>query len=172
MMLRKRQTRPVDRCVGELQRKIGALEREIRSLEQRRQAAETQKVTKSEATDSSLESASNLIKAMLQVPSRQPPEPTYRVRQDLFDAVDPVKELDAGAMPAVVPAAARTDVAKAVEPVKPAVEPQRKLATYLSAGTFRNQHPLKRSEREARHRILTWMGLSCVVIWIMFVVLR
>jgi hypothetical protein len=172
MMLRKRQTTPVDRCVGDLQKKIVALEREIRSLEQRHQIAESQKVAKSEASDSALDSASNLIKAMLQVPSRQPPKPTYRVRQDLFDAVDPVKELDAEAMPTVVSIAARTEVPKTVEPVKPAVEPQRKLATYLSAGTFRNQHPLKRSEREARHRILTWMGLSCVVIWIMFVVLR
>jgi hypothetical protein len=47
-----------------------------------------------------------------------------------------------------------------------------RLARYLSAGSFRNQKPLRHVERRARNRFIMWLGLSFTALWLVYLVIN
>jgi hypothetical protein len=48
-----------------------------------------------------------------------------------------------------------------------------KLMQYLAPGSIKSYRPpLKHVQRQTRNRFFTWMGLSCVVLWVIYVVVR
>jgi hypothetical protein len=162
----------VDRAAAELELQIAAMERQVRSLEQGKIPAEL-----SGPATSPVESFTGYIKALLTPPAKTPLVPTRRTSNELFDVrADPLKDLEAEPIAFGPPPAPDLLTATAPRPAStvelPVEDRKKKLAQYLSAGSLKMAKPLKHVQRQTRNRFYMWLGLSCVAIWLLWVVIR
>lgn len=167
----KRRGHPIDRAIHDLDHQIANLQRQVRDLDN------------DSSPPSMAETFARRVKHVL-VPPRRAADSSTRARQDLFDVgAEPLKELEAepiafaqraepdlftqasAAVGGVISGNAALETAQVVPP-------QQKLAHYLGAGSIRSYKPLKHVRRQTRNRFFMWLGLSFVVLWIIWFVIR
>ena len=176
---------PVDRSVREVERRIATLERQIRQTESRPPGTRPL----GQISESSLRSVSgsvgSFVREML-APTKRSVPVTYKVQQgDLFDAGgEAIRELEAEPLAFRRPPDLFQGLSN--EPGKPvaagpAAEKRRgsepatidqRLAQYLSVGSLKTYRPLKHVQRRERNRFFMWVGLSLVVAFLVYVILR
>jgi hypothetical protein len=171
-MFGRREKKPVDRAVEELERQLAQVRREIRAASR----AETPPAA------TAADPAAGFTRQIL-APARLTVASTYRARRpNLFDdgSGDALKELDAAPVEFRKRAdpdlftppqpAAMADVPGTVSLGSP---PQEKLVHYLSAGALRGQQrPLRHVRRKERNRFFAWLGLAMAALWLLYVVAR
>jgi hypothetical protein len=174
MSLWQKKTRPVDRAVEELNRQIAQLQRQLRQAEQ----TDPARPAAAGPAASAPASVAKFMKDML-APGRERPPATYHARADLFDvgpgAMQELEVEPAGAQlhaPAVATGPSLQQYGAPITAGAASAQAQEKLAHYLSAGTFRNQRPVRRAQRQHRNRFFMWIGLSFVALWVLYVVVR
>ncbi len=150
---------PVDRAAQELEQKIRSLERQIQELSSPRSTS---------AIQSPAERLTGYFKKHLMPPTTKMVVPT-RSRSDLFDLTDePLKEL--ASPPVSFSVRAESDLFTA--PTCPPVSRDRKLAEFLSVGSFRNHQPLKHEQRANKRRFYIWIALALTALCVVWIVVR
>jgi hypothetical protein len=168
---------PVDRAIQQLERELSAVRKQARQIEEARpdeHPASTQPSRVTRQLKPSSPTMNSFVSQMLGAKSGDT-KPSYRTTVDFFDGANSADELVNDA--AVVSRDAEPDLfahttKSRSEPALPDrdAEGQPKLARYLSAGTFRNQKPLRHVERRARNQFLMWIGLSAIALWLVYFV--
>jgi hypothetical protein len=184
MKSRSKRGDPIDRAISDLDHQIATVQRQLRELSNDR-ARHVYPDSEVGATASPAEKISRFVKGIVP-PSVHTTSTANRARQDLFDvAAEPLKELEAEPIAfahkpepdlfATASASAThttpTTSTVALESAQ-VVPPQQKLAHYLGAGSIKSYKPLKHAQRQARNRFFMWLGLSFVVLWIIWFVIR
>lgn len=171
-----KETKPVDRALSELNRKIELVERQMREMGHNTGAKPAVKPIVSVAARAPEKSVKQYVKELLTPPAKRSTTPVRSSRRDLFDATDPMKDLEDGEplafaqTPAPDLFAAAVPVQRSTSAVGSAGE---KLVHYLAAGTVKVPKPtLKRVQRETRNRFFMWIGLAVVALWLIIVVIR
>jgi hypothetical protein len=167
----KRHADPIDRAVHDLDDQIANLQREMRELNDGPPAP------------SKAATFAQRLKDVI-MPPRHIPNSFNRSRQDLFDVgAEPLKELEAEPIAFAqrvepdlfaAPSASATGIYTGTGALEIAqvFPPKEKLAAYLGAGSIKTYKPLKRVQRQTRNRFFMWLGLSLVVLWIIWFVIR
>ncbi len=151
----RKQSSPVDRSVRDLERQLAAVQRQIRTL--------TLATTTHRST--ALPSWTGKIRHGLnQLLSSAGPTAT-RSPDRVVDAADQALH-DWESEPIAFAMKHEPDLFTSATP------PPDKLVHYLSAGSIKTYHPAKRGQREMRNRFLMWVGLSCLALWLIYVVVR
>ncbi|MCG3148514.1 MAG: hypothetical protein PCFJNLEI_01958 [Verrucomicrobiae bacterium] len=161
MATRRKDIKPVDRALADVQAQIETLERQLR-------AANTPP-----APPSRVASFKSFVKEMLTPPARQAPAGSARRSHDLPDVTtNPMHDLEAEAIPFVQNREPDLFTQAGRQPAL-AGEADDRLGRYLAAGSTRPPKPtLKRVQRETRNRFFMWLGLSLVTLWLIIVVVR
>lgn len=177
MSLFSKRNSPVDRAIEQLERELSAVRNQARQIEEGQPVHHPVAPPPPRATRQAIPSTptmNSFVNQMLGAKSLDD-KPSYRTAVDFFDGANSADELVADA--ATVSHDAEPDLfthaaqAKA-EPARSDrdADGQPKLARYLSAGTFRNQKPLRLVERRARNQFLMWLGLSFTALWLVYIV--
>jgi hypothetical protein len=183
---RKRST-PVDRAVEELDRQIASVRRQLRQMSAGSPAngfTPLVGTSSSARSASAAEKAMNFIKDVLRPPGERSPTSSTRTRRDLFDIPsEPLKDLEAE--PIAFSRRSEPDLfvgteketgaptgVKSQTQIDCTTKPEEKLAHYLSAGSIKTYRPLKHVQRQTRNRFFMWLGLSLIVLWLIYAVVR
>jgi hypothetical protein len=196
MTLWQRPVNPIDRAVRELDREIAALKKRSRRLAHQQPPAARSRPADGKAAATSgredeppaSDSFSRFVSQML-APGPRADSPSYCSIRDLLDVggsaisqlQEPPAEAARDSQPDLFSHAAAMQPQPGAQPLgqplaggsaraRPSADAQEKLAHYLSAGTLRSHKPLKRAQREARNRFLMWIGLSCVALWMIYLI--
>jgi hypothetical protein len=137
-----KQTSPVDRSVRELERQIAVVQRQMREL-----------------------SSPTPERPPTPPAPRRPVTSIHRPHAGLFDSAEQSLQ-DLGAEPIAFAVQHEPDLFTA----KPNVP--EKLAHYLGAGSIRSFRSPKRGQRETRNRFFMWVGLSGLLLWVIYWVVR
>jgi hypothetical protein len=172
-----KETNPVDRALSDINRKIESVERQLRDMGHNTGSKPAAPAAITSATaEMPARSVKQYVKEMLTPPARRSTTPARPSRRDLFDATDPMKELEEEPITfAQTPApdlfAAATTASKPATATASAGE---KLAHYLAAGTLRAPKPtLKHVQRENRNRFFMWLGFAgLIVLWLIILAIR
>jgi len=155
-MGRGKQPSPVDRSVRDLERQLAEVQRRIRRLD-------AEPVPRPAVPWPPLvaEKVGRFMKDLIQpaaAPARQRPD-------RVMDAADQSLQ-DLGAEPIAFGIKHEPDLFTNV------AAPPDKLVHYLSAGSIKTYRPPKHGQREMRNRFWMWVGLSCLALWLLYVVVR
>lgn len=182
MGLRVKREQPVDRAVRELEQEIARVKRELRRAEQGPPPA-AHPAAPAAAVPDTPDTMTRFVKKML-APAAREVQPSYRVRNDLFDVADtPLEQLElepiafgdrAAAEPDLFHAADRDGAAAASDGAHGERQSAggSKLVQYLSTGGIRSYKPLRRVQREERNRFFAWLGLAGAALWLLYVIVR
>lgn len=160
MASRRKEIKPVDRALADVQHQIETLERQLR-------AADT-----TTAPPGHVDALKKFVKEMLTPPAKQPLPVSSRGQRAVPDVeTNPMQDLEADAIPFV----RHHEPDLFTHARQPAVAgvPDDTLGKLLAAGSVRPPKPtLKREQRETRNRFFMWLGLSLVALWLIIVVVR
>jgi hypothetical protein len=161
MGFRSKRPNPVDRAVADLERQIKTLERQIHQLDADGQA---------EPKPTPLDNVSEFVRKALAPPSKRKTVAPTRERRDLFDLpAAPLDELQIEHPGHYIAEPAGSTAAV----TRPAAGADRKLAQYLSAGTFRGQKPiLKHVQKRNQQQFYMWLGLAAAVLCVLYFIIR
>lgn len=148
---------PVDRSVRELERQIAAVQRQMRQVSP---AAPTAASPPAPTTGAKVR---QLAQDWLR-PAAPPPRAMPRV----FDSAEQSLS-DLGAEPIAFAVQHEPDL---FTPATAAPNVPEKLAHYLGAGSIRSFRPARRQARATRNRFFMWVGLSLLVLWLIYYVVR
>jgi hypothetical protein len=162
MGFRSKPVGPVDRAVEDIERQIKTLERQIHQLDA---------TGSGEVEKTPLDNITQYIREALSPPKKRKTTAPPRERYDLFDLpAAPLQELQVDNVGAIYHEPPGT----AATVTRPAGKTgDRKLATFLGAGTFHGQKPvLKHVQRKNQKRFYMWMGLALAVLCLFYFIVR
>jgi len=158
MATRRKEIKPVDRALADVQHQIETVERQLR-------AAGT-----TASPPSRVDALKSFVKEILTPPAKQTSAPAARLNVPDVET-NPMHDLEADAIPFV----RHHEPDLFTHARQPAVAgvPDDTLGKLLAAGSIRPPKPtLKREQRETRNRFYMWLGLSLVALWLIIVVVR
>ena len=159
-----KETKPVDRALTELNRKIELVERQLREMGHDTGSKPAMTTPAPPVPAVPAKSMTQYVKEMLTPPPARAVTPVRTSRRDLFDATNPMKDLE-DAEPIAFAQAPAPDLFAAAASAgrSPTATSQAgdKLGQYLAAGTVKVPKPtLKRVQRATRNRFFMWLGLE------------
>lgn len=158
---------PVDRVMSEVDQQLATVQRRILEV-----SIDTRTPTSVRKSTEDSEPFRAFVKKMLS-PVRGSVEPTYRtVPVELGVDPETLKELESEPLPFGTKAEVDLFTNATKPPKTRSSDEEEKLTRYLGVGGIKTYKPLRGVERQTRNRFYMWLGLSCLALWIIWVVVR